>query len=823
MQQLLTKLLFMILLTGASGALTAQDASISGRIVLSGEETPLEGIAVFLEGTSFGFITNSKGRFNLSGLPSGDYVLSASSIGFVTEQQALSIAEGEQKDITILLEESVMGLPTAVVSSVSLTGGLSGLREVPGSAHYLSPRTLEKFSYTDINRILRMVPGVNLQEEDGFGLRPNISLRGTGSERTSKITVMEDGVLAAPAPYTAPAAYYFPTAGRMQAVEILKGSSQIRFGPYTTGGAINLISTTIPSEFSGKVYLQAGAYGSRNLHAWAGNSHRNFGYVVETFQQQSTGFKELDNDGPTGFDKKDYLAKLRLNTGPSAAIYQRLTFKTGQTTETSDETYLGLTDADFDQTPYRRYAASQVDRMQAEQQQYSLQHLARFSSKLNLTTTAYYNKFHRNWYKLGKIKENTGQSPGIAAVLESPDTFAEAYGIFTGTTSVLPDALLVKANNRSYRSSGVQSVLNFAPGQSADRHFQHHFTFGLRYHTDRLDRFQWEDAYRMEDGVMELTKAGTPGTESNRLESADAFASWLQYKLKIGQWTFIPGLRHENIRLERLDYGKKDPERTGSSLSRRNNQVDVWIPGLGFTYALKPGMDLFAGVHKGFSPPGSTEGAQPEKSINYELGLRYRKRAFSSQAVLFFNDYDNLLGADLAAGGGSGSGELFNGGAARAKGLELEIAWDLLAASESTLNLPVALSYTYTESKFLTGFDSDFEGWGTVAEGDQIPYQAKHQLALQLGVQQQRFSAWLNTRYQSAMRTMPGQGDIQEQHKIDAYFVLDLSASYQLHPSVQLFATARNLTDNTYAVSRAPAGLRPGLPRLVMGGMKVRF
>ena len=152
-----------------------------------------------------------------------------------------------------------------------------------------------------VRRILRSVPGVYLQEEEGLGLRPNIGIRGSGQDRSSRITLMEDGVLISPAPYSAPAAYYFPTLRRMHAVEVLKGPAAITEGPRTVGGALNLISTPIPDTASGRAEFMFGEYDTLDLYANYGNSEENFGWLVETVQQNGAGFKTLPSGGDTGF------------------------------------------------------------------------------------------------------------------------------------------------------------------------------------------------------------------------------------------------------------------------------------------------------------------------------------------------------------------------------------------------------------------------------------------------------------------------------------------------------------------------------------------
>jgi len=795
----------------------AQNASIEGNILQSDSINTLPGVSIYLEGTSFGAASNGNGNYSIKDIPAGNYTLVASSIGYISQKKEINLSDGQVLKSNFTLVESVSMLPEVTI----MTQGNTGIKDIPGSVNYISPKEMERFSYTDVNRTLRAVPGVNIQEEDGFGLRPNIGLRGTGVERSSKITVMEDGILMAPAPYAAPAAYYFPTIGRMQGVEILKGSSQIKYGPYTTGGAINLISTQIPNEFGGRVNLIGGSYGGRNLHAFVGNSHKNVGYMVETFQYGSDGFKDLDGGGNTGFDKQDYLAKVRINTNAEAKIYQSLTFKIGQSIETSNETYLGLSQEDFEDAPYRRYAASQVDQMNTEQSQYSLTHFAQLSEFINVTTTAYRSDFKRNWYKLDKVKDSSGNKTSIASLLENPSDYNDAYDILTGSTSTNEDALFVKANNRSYYAQGIQTAFNF---NFKTGKVNHQAQLGIRYHQDEIDRFQWVDEYAMDNGVMELTKAGVGGTESNRVETAEALATYLQYKLKIGNLTAIPGIRHEHIELARKDYGKDDPDRTGIDLSERSNTVEVFIPGIGIDYQFNRHLSSFAGVHKGFAPPGSREETKPEESINYELGTRYSKNALSAQAVLFLNDYSNLLGTDLEASGGAGSGDLYNGGEVETKGLEFQLTYDLLAFDQqSPFSLPLTIAYTYTDAIFQNDFDSDFDGWGTVAAGDEFPYLAHNQLAVILALEHHKFSISLSGRYMDEMRTAPGQGEIKQEERTDDYFVVDASASYNMHKNISLFGSATNLSDQVYMVARRPAGLRPGMPRAFNLGLKANF
>ena len=732
----------------------------------------------------------------------------------ITLSQTTEINQKKQQDS---LAEISKELPEITVKHTTLIGNEKGLNSMPGSAYYLSTKELQKFNYSDINRVLKSIPGVNIQEEDGFGLRPNIGLRGAGVERSSKITLMEDGVLVAPAPYAASAAYYFPSVGRMQAVEILKGSAQIKYGPYTTGGAINLISTQLPLKFNAKISAIGGSFAGRNLHAYLGNNHGQIAYSIEALHYGSDGFKHLENGTKTGFDKSDYIAKIRFSTKRTARIQQAITFKAGINNETSNDTYLGLTLNDFSLDPFLRYAGSQKDVMTVNQSQISATHTIIPAKWMNITSVVYRNDFSRNWYKLDAVKDSSGVKKSIADILRNPTQYANQLAIITGQSSPNSDALYVKGNNRSYFGQGAQTTIsmNFNTGK-----IKHDLDVGIRFHQDGFDRFQNEDIFKMLNGTMMQTSAGELGRESNRIGFAQALASYLQYKTSYKKFNLTAGLRNELITMEEKDYGKNDPTRLGSNLVQSKNEVAVWIPGISIDYIYSSIFTAFVGVHKGFSPPSAKTSSKAEESINYEAGIKFNQTYFQCQLVGFYNAYSNLLGSDLAASGGLGTGDLFNGGKSFSSGTEWFSSLNIAQPLRLPFKLPITVAYTYTDARFLSDFSSTFEDWGTVKSGDQLPYLAQHQLNIGLAFEYKKWQINTGMKYTSEMRATAGTGSATGIDRIPAIIVLDASISYQVSNSINLFSSVTNITNETYIVAARPSGVRPGMPRAIQIGIR---
>jgi len=730
--------------------------------------------------------------------------------------------------------------PGLVLERITITGTAGVVDTIPGSAHSIDQEELDSKSYSDIHRILRSIPGVNVHEEEGFGLFPHIGLRGTRLERNSRVTVMEDGVLIAPAPYAAPAAYYFPQTGRMDRVEVRKGSAAIQYGPYTTGGAINLMSTPIPDEVSGKAHLLFGSHGSRRSHAWLGGADDQWGWLVEGYSSASDGFKRLDPvtgeglpnapEAGTGFEADNFLGKLRWNS-TGGGIYQEFELKLAMDDRTVDDTYLGLTPEDFAADPFRRYRGSQLDQINTDHRQIQLRYFIAPTPDIDLTTTVYNMDFSRNWYKLHEVQDTPGGSfRGISGILAAPDDNTNAFAWIQGEsdTGVLGN---VRANNRDYYARGVQSQLawNFDTGN-----IDHALEIGLRYHEDEEDRLQWQDSFRMIDGNMVLIRpgqesgaedgaeTGVPGSTTNRVTKAEARALSVYNTMSYGDWTFAPGFRVEDITYTRTDYTEGENPGRDVTERRRSSDTTAFLPGAGVTWRVRDDMTLLAGLHRGFAPTGLDSGG--ERSWNFETGLRYRQGSVSGSAIGFHTRYSNLVGVCTAvSGGGCEVGEEFDGGRVDVSGLELELGWDAGRAFDLPFALPFSLAYTRTNSEFKSSFSSGFSEWGEVTRGDELPQIPGDQLNLGVSLLWDRLAIHASANHVSETRAVAGSGPISDNERVDSRVLFDLSAEYRVGEYARLFASVENLTDETYLSARRPAGVRPGMPRTGWLGVKFDF
>ena len=705
------------------------------------------------------------------------------------------------------INDSIIPLDEVIIKGNTILGNKFVAKNRTGAAYYLSTEELAQFDYTDINRALSKISGINFYEEDGFGLRPNISIRGTSPERSSKIAIMEDGILISPAPYSASSAYYFPSVARMQAIEVLKGSSQIQYGPYTTGGAINFVSTEIPEKFRGKISTSFGSFKTGQTHATIGNSSEKFGYMFEILNYNSDGFKSLNDDLNTGFDINEITSKIKF-VPKTPNIDQSFELKFHTYDEISNETYLGLTETDFQKNSYFRYPGSEKDKMSAEHKQYVLTHELFVNEKIKITSNFYENRFKRNWYKLDDVVHDNN-SQKISKVISNPSQFSEHLKILNGELDY-ENALKVKANNREYISKGIQTKIDYH-WYGKNESFND-LELGIRIHYDEEDRFQWEDIYNINNGFMALESYGEKGSQGNRISFANSFASYIMYKYKFKGLTISPGLRYESIKLGRDDFGKSNPLRNIENLSTRENKVSVLIPGVGFNYTFSNNLSVFGGIHKGYSPPGSSDGQKAEESVNSELGIRFSTKKLNGEIIAYRNDYSNLLGNDLAATGGFGEMDPFNAGKALVNGFEV-----LLNTSISKY-IPISFSYTLTDAKFLTSFGSTQDIWGEVNNGDQIPYIPKHQFSSSLSYRISKLDINLNASYNGKFSTLANGTE-----EISSYLILDLSMKYRIKKDIFLKSKILNLLAKKYAVSKAPAGLRPGHPFGIYTGIEYKF
>jgi len=768
-------ILIVIIVVG--NPLTATETgTITGTVVDSKTGDILIGANVLIEGTFKGSTTNTDGIFTIEEVLPGSYTVISSYLGYERTIKRIVVTAGDTVSVTFSLFPKLLEVPV-----IELIGErIEQIQRVPGSAVVIPETKLSTVNPSSANEVFRNVPGVNVRDEEGQGLRPNIGLRGLDPTRSRKVLMLEDGIPIALAPYGEPELYYNPPIDRMKRVEILKGSGSILFGPQTVGGVINYITRQPPRQPTFSARLQGGNNEYYSGLFSYGGTWGDVGVDGMYMHKQGTGFREHSS-----FNIHDFTTQFAFGLTTSS----RLGVKINLYDETSQSTYLGLTQPMFDADPYQNPAIN--DKMDVQRYSASATHQQILGSNLLLTTTVYANNAIRNWRRQDYDREDRGRN----------------YERIVGDTTIPGGALYMRNStgnrNREFTVYGIEPRLQIT-----------HRLIGVPGELDLGVRIHFEDMHILRiNGTTPTALSGT--ITEDELRTTQAVSGFVKNRFVLnGAIDVTAGLRIEQFNFTRVfRRGVVDGQLTDIHREGTTKSTEV-IPGIGLTYKPYETITLFTGLHRGFSPPrvqdaidGDAENREldAEQSWNYELGIRTSPfRWLYGEVTAYYLDFQNQIIPASEAGGIDT--RLINAGKTQHLGIETSAGIDFGVLFGYSSNFIVEGSLTLSDASFSSG----------VYEGNRLPHAPEYMYTV--GVNYRHPSGfdigvtgfYQGDQFTDRANTVEGSAD-GEVGLIDAYNVWDLSVNYELPwIDAKVFGTVKNMFDNLYIASRAPRGIFPG-------------
>ena len=678
------------------------------------------------------------------------------------------------------------------------------LSGVPGSAAYINPVELRRINSISGNEVFRKLPGLNVVDEEGIGLRANIGIRGLDPDRSANVLILEDGIPVQLNPYGEPELYYTPAMDRMSALEVVKGSGQIMFGPRTIGGVVNYITADPPAKQETKLALRGGSGGFFGAQLGYGTTVGNAGLAVQ-YQ-----YKRADQIGVTGFDVHDLNGKFRFVLSPKSVLGIKLQVYD----ETSNATYIGLTQSMFNRREYYPVMAPD-DQLKVRRYALSATHKYFISKNVKLTSIAYTYTISRNWRRQGfSSNPNAANQTGIVWGDAPPPG---------GAVFMLNETLY---RNRAFTVGGAETKLSW--------------DYKLGRQRSQLDagvRVLSEQA-REQEVLGKRPDAQSGSLVRDEVRPGLAWSGFVQNKFTLNkQLSITAGLRVEdygfnrNIYLYKTSTGAyRDTSITASS------HVTALIPGLGFNYNFSQKATVFGGLHKGFAPPaiknsvsasGEVFPLDAQESWNYELGIRsVLSPSVEAELTGFYMDFAKQVIPVSESSGGSGSG-FTNAGRTEHLGVEASVRIDFGKLLGSRYSVYWQGNATYAQATY----NSDrFIGVDKInLNGSRLPYAPTWLSTQTIGfvapwnLEFQMSGTYVSSQFSNDLNTIEPSSDGRI-GKIPAYYVADASLRYHI-PAWQMSVSGsvKNLTDERYIASRRPQGIKVGIPQMFVLGLEKKF
>lgn len=805
------QIVFLLALFTFSSIVYAQQktASLSG-LVQTETGTPIEGVFISDSSKLWMTMTDASGHFNVSDIASGQYTVYFRCLGFENYSCSMIATSDPDSYYTITLKSAVYEMPQITV--IEKQNG--AMNKIPGSLKTISQADILNIDPVSGNEILRKIPGVHVVDEEGAGLRMNLSIRGTDPDRSRGVLVLEDGVPVALAPYGEPELYYTPCMDRMSGVEVLKGSGSILFGPQTIGGVINYITADPPAESSGNFTLKGAAGGYFMMLASYGDTKDKIGYQFNILHKQA------DNFGLLQFGVTDITAKFKFQLSSKSVVG----LKFGFYDENSNSTYVGMTLPMYQNGSLDLTRIAPNDHLEIRRLSFSATHNYYFNRTSGLKTTLYGYTTTRNWQRQD-FSYNSIDTNGT--LMPKPSNYS---GVTWGDETIDHGALYMRNStgnrNRQFEVAGIESryYKKYALGK-----IENEFTIGGRFlyekaFEQRVNGAKPDASSGVTKELEERTGYGSSGFIHNRFDFSPKFS-------------VTAGIRYENFSYNReilygeflIDGVKKLRDTSIVAFST----VHAFIPGAGFNFMPSKNIVVFGGVHRGYAPPrikdaisqgGVAYNLDAELSWNYEIGTRaVFFKGIGIEATLFYMDFSNQIIPVSESSGGTGSG-LINGGRTEHLGVETGI----LVEIHRMVKMKEKVSFSANATFLKATFSNDrFAGSDLInINGNSLPYSPNFLMnsminfETRFGLTLQGNFTYVGQQYSDVLNTieMSNDGLIG---LIPAYHTFDASLKYHAKKINTTFSiTGKNLSNERYIVSHRPQGIRVGIPRYFIFGIR---
>ncbi|MCS3902864.1 Fe(3+) dicitrate transport protein [Methylohalomonas lacus] len=701
-------------------------------------------------------------------------------------------------------DETIRNLPSIDVQEILP----SEVRFAPGAASILTDEEIDTYRPYTLHDALDFVPGVRTIDDDVYGRRSGIGIRGAPSRRSRKTLLMEDGTPINASTYLDPSAHYTPPMERLERVDVLKGNGMILHGPLNNHGIINFRNKQPTLEPETTIEVGVGNQNANKRHVMHTRTEGDVGMVFAY-----TGFNGDGSFDVEEFQYDDFFTSFDWDINSRHSLGASFTYFR----ERSDYDESNLTPIEFALAPRKKLGrfGQEFNQINVDYFKWDLTHDFQMTDNLSMSTKFFATDLDRPRYTVDPEDIEVGALPDF--VYDDP---ADQF--------IAGDQGIMVSRDRHYRTFGIENRMELANIEALG--LDHTFQWGVRFERHFLDDKRHEGA----QGQV-IDRDNTGALQRNEQYQASAFSVFFQDAMNYGDWTVTPGLRAEYYSQRKTrTFPEFDPEESGSEYRT------ILLPGISALYDGFEDTQVYASVQRGYSPAAARTAdgfpLRPETGINSQLGFRTNVlQGVTAEAAVFYNDLRNtIVNTPITI---DGQDLVINSGDSIAYGVDLGLRFDSAAYTGSAYNWFAQLAYNYTRAEFDSG----------EIDGNRVPEIPEHVGSFTLGLEHtdgwhvsgtiSHFGSFFTDVANTGGFVLAdedgepvGPGDTLEIREpavlgeVPSHTLFSARASYELPGArnTTLWIQGRNLTNKLYITDSAN-GLRPGAERTYIAGVTVKF